>query len=650
MKVKDLEHASVLIIDDNLDTLEPLHEYLGMQGCIVHVLEDGKQSVERALDIRPDIILLDVMMPRPDGFEVCRQLKAHAGTRDIPVMFMSGLTETVDKVTGFELGGVDYLTKPFQYQEAAVRLAAHISISRLQKRLQENNECLQQEIGQRQKAEAALRDNEERFRTIFENAPVMINAYDTQRGYRLWNTECERCLGYTKDDIMGHADPLALLFPDQAQRMQITRDLNEATGIFREYAVINRAGRQCAQLWATFRLPAGDVISVGHDITERKAAEDALLESQQYARNIIESSLNMIITVDQERRIVEFNRAAEEAFGYRRDETIGEAVSMLYADSVEASTIGQTMVQETQSIREVYNRRKNGDVFPCLLSASTLHDSRGDVIGYMGISRDITALKRAQAELLAAHDELKEKNIQLAELNASKDKFFSIIAHDLRGSFGTLLGFAQLVTENIDGYSRDRIKTFVGRVRTSAERLYTLLENLLTWSRIQRGIMQGTPREIQLFMLVRENMELVSDKSEQKQVLVRNLVPETCRAYADMSMVDTVLRNLLVNALKFTPDGGRIDVTAAPHADGMVAITVSDTGVGIPADYVPQLLQIDTHYKTAGTDGEQGSGLGLILCKELVEHNHGTLWVASEEGMGTTFTFTLPQCPQAATE
>jgi len=642
MNVKDLEHAIVLIVDDNLEVLEPLREYLRLQGGTVYTSNNGQQTLNMAVKYQPDIILLDVMMPYPDGFEVCRQLKLQDDTRDIPVMFMSGLSETVDKVTGFELGGVDYLTKPFEFQEAAVRLAAHIRINRLQKRLQENNLRLQQEIEQRQQAEEALRENEERFRTIFEHAPVMINAYDDQHGYTLWNNECERRLGYTKDEMIGNATPLTLLFPEQTQRMQMMIDLAEAEGVFREYTVINKHQQARVQLWATFRLPAGDVISVGHDITERKEAEDALLESQQYARNVLESSLNMIITVDRDRRIVEFNLAAEKAFGYQRGEVIGKNVSILYADSVEASTIGQTMIQETQSIREVYNRRKNGEVFPCLLSASTLRDTKGEVIGYMGISRDITDLKQAQSELLSAHDELKEKNRQLAELNASKDKFFSIIAHDLRGSFGTLLGFAQLVTENIDGYSKDRIKTFVGRVRSSAERLYALLENLLTWSRIQRGIMKGAPREINLSTLVRENMELVIDKSEQKQILLQNSVPEDCQVYADMSMVDTVFRNLISNALKFTPEGGCIEISARAHDDRMMAVAISDTGVGIPEELVPQLLQIDTRYKTSGTAGEEGSGLGLILCKELVEHNNGKLWVTSKIEKGTTFTFTLP--------
>jgi PAS domain S-box-containing protein len=466
-------------------------------------------------------------MPGMTGFDICRQLKMRDDTKDIPVVFMSALSETVDKITGFDVGGVDYITKPFEYEEVVARIAAHIRLRNLQKSLQENNARLQQEVDQRMLVEQALR------------------------------------------------------------------------------------------------------------------------ESERYARNLIESSLNMIIAVDKDRRIVEFNKAAEEAFGYTREEVVGENVSILYADRQEASTIGQTMVEKTQSIREVYNKRKNGDVFPCLLSASTLRDTHGNVIGYMGISRDITQLKQAQTELLMAHNELKEKNTQLQELNASKDKFFSIISHDLRGSFGTLLGFAQLITENIDDYSKERVKGFVIRLRTSAERLYALLENLLTWSRIQRGVMKCLPRSLNLAAVAKETIELFAPQAEKKQILLRNAIPKGIVAVADESMVDTVIRNLVSNALKFTQAEGRVELSASMHeADSrFIILSVSDTGVGIPEKMLPRLLRLDMQYKTTGTAGEQGSGLGLILCKELVEHNGGELWVTSEEGKGTTFSFTLPKSP-----
>jgi PAS domain S-box-containing protein len=530
MNVKDIQDSTILLVDDNPETLAPLGEYLKIRGFSVCSVENGKQALDISQRNQPDIILLDVLMPGMTGFDVCRHLKMHDDTKDIPVVFMSALTETVDKITGFDVGGVDYITKPFEYEEVVARISAHLRLRYLQKSLQQNNARLLREVDQRMQVEQALR------------------------------------------------------------------------------------------------------------------------ESEQYARNIIESSLNMIIAVDKDRQIVEFNKAAEEAFGYTRKEVVGKNVSILYADREEASTIGQTMIEQTQSIREVYNKRKNGEVFPCLLSASTLRDTQGEVIGYMGISRDITELKRAQAELLAAHNELKEKNEQLQELNVSKDKFFSIISHDLRGSFGTLLGFAQLITENIDDYSKDRVKAFVLRLRASAERLYALLENLLTWSRIQRRVMKCLPKPINLAAIARENIELFAPQAEKKQIMLSNAIPQEMIVYADQSMVDTVIRNLVSNALKFTQAEGHVELSATKHeADSrFIAISVSDTGIGIPEEMLPRLLRLDMQYKTIGTAGEQGSGLGLILCKELVEQHGGELWVTSEVDKGTTFSFTLPKPPDKA--
>jgi signal transduction histidine kinase len=303
------------------------------------------------------------------------------------------------------------------------------------------------------------------------------------------------------------------------------------------------------------------------------------------------------------------------------------------------------MVEKQQSVREVFNKRRNGEVFPCLVLASTLRDAHGEPIGYMGISRDITELKKAQTELMSTHNALKEKNEQLQELNASKDKFFSIISHDLRGAFGALLGFAQLISDNIDAYSKDRVKTLVSRLRTCAERLYALLENLLTWSRLQRGVVECVPKVIDLFPIAKENLELFTTRAEQKQITFKNSIQEGTTVYADPVMVNTVMRNLLSNGLKFTSAGGSIHVSSTDHDEHFIAVTVVDTGIGIPEDILPRLLRIDTQYTHTGTAGEQGTGLGLILCKELVEKNGGNLWVESELGKGTIFTFTLPKQP-----
>ncbi len=643
MAIKDIQNATILLVDDQPKTVSALCEYLRLCGFTATIVENGESALKSVGERKPDIIILDVLMPGMDGFETCRQLKEHEDTRGIPVIFVSAYTEIIDKLKGFEVGGVDYVAKPFEHGEVLARIAAHLRVRNLQKNLQENNVRLQQEIEQRIQVEEALRESREQFKTIFENAPVMINSYDKTGKSQLWNKECERRLGYTKEEILAYHDPLSLLYPDTSIRDQVMADIFEADGVFREYNVTGKDGTNLIQLWANFRLPGSVIICVGHDITERKLTEETLRESQQYTRNIIESSLDMIIAVDKERRIVEFNRAAEETFGYRKEELVGKNISILYAEQDEFFEIHQVMLTEKQFIQEVFNTRKNGEVFPCLVSASILYDTQNEPIGYMGISRDITELKHAQAKLLAAHEELKEKNEELRQLNASKDKFFSIISHDLKNSFGTLLGFAELITENIEYYSKDKTKTFVSRIHSSAENLYALLENLLTWSRIQRGVMACLPELRELSVIVNRNINLFAPEAERKQIVLQSSIQEKTFVYADYSMVDTVIRNLISNALKFTSGGGSVSITSADHDDLYREISVSDTGIGIPEEVLPKLLRIDTHYTHTGTAGEKGTGLGLILCKELVEQNGGSLWVKSVVGKGTTFTFTLPK-------
>lgn len=248
------------------------------------------------------------------------------------------------------------------------------------------------------------------------------------------------------------------------------------------------------------------------------------------------------------------------------------------------------------------------------------------------------------AELEAQKIELKRKNAQLNEVNANKDKFFSIVSHDLRAPFTTLLGFAALLHEHAATYSADEIAHRAKKIHASADRLYALLENLLMWSQLQRGAMEYQPEPVSLHPLACENLELFRPQADQKAVMLTVDIDAGLAAYADYSMTNTVIRNLTSNALKFTPSGGTVTLSARGN-DHTVEFSVIDTGVGIPADHLPLLFRIDTQYTNPGTQGEHGTGLGLILCRELVEKNRGTLRVESTPGQGTTFCFTLPSQP-----
>lgn len=237
--------------------------------------------------------------------------------------------------------------------------------------------------------------------------------------------------------------------------------------------------------------------------------------------------------------------------------------------------------------------------------------------------------------------QLEAQQVQLKELNASKDKFFSIIAHDLRVPFTGLLGITDFIIKNLEDFSQGEVKENLVSLKEVAEAVYGLLENLLAWSRLQRGVMEYKPKNIALHEIANLNMRLFATNAEQKQIALINKIPQGALAYADQHMVDTVLRNLLSNALKFTDKGGKIRVSAQKNGTH-IDVEVADTGVGIPQKDIPQLFRIDIKYTNAGTAGEEGTGLGLVLCKDLVEKNNGRIWVESKIGQGTRFTVRLP--------
>jgi two-component system sensor histidine kinase/response regulator len=236
---------------------------------------------------------------------------------------------------------------------------------------------------------------------------------------------------------------------------------------------------------------------------------------------------------------------------------------------------------------------------------------------------------------------LEEKNEQVKTLLAYKEKLFSFISSDLQHPLNKLLGFTRLIAKNINAYRKDEIKGQVDRLQTSAEELYALLENLLIWSAHQRGILEYVPEPIDVYEIAVYNMLLFTPNAEQKQIMLRSSIQEKVLVYADYNMVTTVIRNLLSNALKFTDSEGSVTISAEQTED-FVELSVSDTGIGISAENLPHLFEIKPTSQENGPAGNERTGLGLILCKELIEKNGGAIWCESEIGKGTTVRFTLP--------
>jgi len=233
-----------------------------------------------------------------------------------------------------------------------------------------------------------------------------------------------------------------------------------------------------------------------------------------------------------------------------------------------------------------------------------------------------------------------EKNLKT--LNATKDKFFSIIAHDLKTPFNALLGFSELLYKNLDNYNKEKIRKYSNVIYHSARTLFNLIENLLQWSGTQTGSIDFNPEEYDLRETVNNVISLLKMSADNKNINLYSEIQEPVFVYADKNIISTVIRNLLNNAIKFTQANGEVKITASSK-NGVIEISVIDSGIGISKDNIKNLFKIDLYYSTKGTTGEKGTGLGLILCKEFIEKNGGEIWVESEAGKGSIFFFTLPK-------
>ncbi len=239
-------------------------------------------------------------------------------------------------------------------------------------------------------------------------------------------------------------------------------------------------------------------------------------------------------------------------------------------------------------------------------------------------------------------DQIKKIAEELELLNTTKDKFFSIIAHDLRNPFITILGFSDLLLTDYSELSDDEIKFYLEEMKKSAEVSHNLLQNLLQWSRSQTGRIEFHPAEIPLANLVKVNLELLETTATRKGVSIICEMESSIKVFADEDMLNTVIRNLITNAIKFTSTNGKITISAVEQGE-FAEISVSDTGVGMDNNVLSNLFRLDVSHTSFGTNSEAGTGLGLILCKEFVEKNGGKIWVESKVGEGSKFSFTLPK-------
>jgi len=377
---------------------------------------------------------------------------------------------------------------------------------------------------------------------------------------------------------------------------------------------------------------------INQDITERKQAEEKLKESEAKFRRLFTQmnegfSLHKIVydsrhkAIDYE--IIDINPAFERQVGITAEKAKGTRASKLYEVSPAPFLDIYTRVAETgephsfQTYFAPFDRYFDISVF-------------APTTGYFAtVFTDITARKKAEEALV-------ESESQLRELNTTKDKFFSIIAHDLRSPFASVIGLAELMADQNFKLTLEEFREHASILYKAASSTFTLLENLLEWSRLQRGLSILATDSILLKPFVDNLNESALEMASKKSIKLQFDIPSTLKVKADPNMLRTILRNLVTNAIKFTGTGGTVTIAASEKEKGVVLFSIKDTGIGIPPEMLDRLFKLDASINRRGTNNEPSSGLGLMLCKEFVEKHQGKIWVESQVGKGSIFFFTIP--------
>ena len=379
-------------------------------------------------------------------------------------------------------------------------------------------------------------------------------------------------------------------------------------------------------------------VELEHQNEELRIAHEELEVSRNKYVNLFDFSPTPYFTLDPEGIIKESNLSASKMFKIDRNKLIGKRFDTyipMDERDVFHSFIKTVFNSTTKHSCELNMINKDKRQFHVLLEGLELVETLQSEKKCQVALLDLTAYKKVEESLIKTNEELKL-------LNIAKDKFFSIIAHDLRSPFQSLLGFSEILANEIDTLSNEEIVVFSKGLNDDLRNIYGLLDNLLQWSMIQRNMIEHNPENLNLYDLVSKIIGIANQSVKDKNITIFNNIENGTFVYADSIMLRSVIQNLVFNAIKFTKPEGRIVVSSVEKSH-LIEVSVEDTGMGIESKLIPGLFSFNTIFSTNGTSGEKGTGLGLPICKEFVERNEGKIWVETEKGKGSKFVFTLPK-------
>ena len=394
------------------------------------------------------------------------------------------------------------------------------------------------------------------------------------------------------------------------------------------------------------------IICAAQDLTEQINAENILKEAEDKYNSLFTDLKDAIYESTPDGKLIDINPSGVELFGYKtKDDLLKVDIAKdLYVDADDRAEFKKKL-EEKGFVKnyEIKIKKRQGIELFVIETAAVLKDRNGKIKSYRGILRDITESKvnerlmhKYVRELADVNKQLTQSESKLKDMNSEKDKFFSIIAHDLKSPFNALLNLSEFLIEDLNELTMEEIRTFSKEINKSAHNVFNLIENLLQWAQIKTGRLEQSIEKVPLSNVVSTAMILLEGNAAKKNIKLQNEVKSDVFFEGDKNMISSVIQNLISNAIKFTNRSGQISVSSKNEND-MINVMVMDNGIGMSKQNQEKLFKIDQHITTLGTAKESGTGLGLILCKELIEKNGGIIWVKSEEKVGTTFFFTLPK-------
>ncbi len=485
-------------------------------------------------------------------------------------------------------------------------------------------------ITERIKANEIIEQQQKFLRTIIDTDPNYITVKNAEGKFELTNKATAKAFETTPDEMLGRYDE-EYFREDEIKNLRKTD--KQALDVLEEIYIpeeklIDSKGK--IHLLQTFKRAIDSqkgnsklVLSVGTDITDLKNTEKALRDSEKRIKTLLKVIPDIVLRFDNNGNLLDYHAQKQNSLLKNIGDMIGKNIyEILEKNLAEKITVLSKEAFTTNQIQAFEFETRN-DVF--YYDVRITNNSKDE---YIIIIKDITYLKRAQVELKA--------------LNDSKDKFFSIIAHDLRSPFSSLLSLTDFIANENDDLTTEEIKSASKSISSSAKVIFNLLENLLQWSKVQTGRIDFNPENIDLYEIIKQLLPIYTSNIDNKNITLLLNITESLNVFADSNMVEIILRNLISNAIKFTRLSGKILIDSK-ETEKYIEINIIDNGVGIRPDLLDKIFKIDENISTLGTQNERGSGLGLILCKEFIELNGGKLKVISKVGEGSNFSFSLPK-------